>query len=441
MSNVLIISPDRISESMAGPGVRYWNLAIQLAKEHKVTLLVKNSDYLKSQLFNVVLIADIRNSLKQFVMKYDVIIIQGLTLLEMPFLKKTNIPIVIDLYDPFIFEILAHENWENSSTRLYESQLQILLEQIRYGDYFICASEKQRDLWIGFLAASMRINPLTFKNDPTLRSLIGIVPFGLPDEDPVKERKVMKGVIEGIKEEDKLVIWWGGLWDWLDPKTLVKAMDLIREENSNVKCVIVGVKHPDPAFITHKIVKEVQDLSMELNLTGSNVFFLDWVKYEDRMNYLLESDIGISLHYNNLETRFSFRTRILDYLWSSLPMVVSRGDILAELISKYGLGEVIKEGDHIELANKIVQVLESGDYKKNFQEARKNYYWSEVIKDLNNFCHNPIRAVDRNYLSKHQRNSSPNKSLIYLHKGISLILEGRIRTLFLKIREKTFKRY
>lgn len=441
MSNVLIISPDRISDSMAGPGVRYWNFASQLAEEQKVTLLVKNSDFIISEKFDVVHNAAIRGKVKQFLLKFDVIVIQGLTLLEMPILKSLNIPIVIDLYDPFIFEILAHENWDTSSIKLYETQLQILMEQIRYGDYFICASDKQRDLWIGFLAASMRVNPITFKKDPTLRSLIGIVPFGMPNATPIKERKVMKGVIEGINENDKVVIWWGGLWDWLDPKSLVRAMNLIREQNPNIKCVIVGVKHPDPAFVPHKVVQEVQDLSKELHLTGNTVFFLDWVKYEERMNYLLESDIGISLHYNNLETRFSFRTRILDYLWSSLPMVVTRGDILAELISKYGLGEVIEEGNHIELANKILRVLGNDDYKKNFLDARKNYYWSEVIKDLNNFCHNPVLAVDRGYLPKQNRNTSLNKTLIYLYKGITLVFAGEFGILYKKMREKVFKRY
>lgn len=441
MSNVLIISPDRISESMAGPGVRYWNFASQLARDHEVTLLVKNFDYLKSKIINVVHTSEIQSNLKQFVMKFDVVIIQGLTMLEMPFLKKLNIPIVIDLYDPFIFEILTQEDWESSSIKLYENQLQILLEQIRYGDFFVCASEKQRDFWIGVLATSMRINPLTFKQDPTLRSLIGIVPFGLPDASPVKERGVMKGVIRGIKEDDKVVIWWGGLWDWLDPKTLVKAMSLIREKNSNIKCVIVGVKHPDPAFVPHQVVQEVQELSRELQLTDNTVFFLDWVKYEDRMNYLLESDVGISLHYNNLETSYSFRTRILDYLWSSLPMVVTRGDILAELIIKYGLGEVIVEEDHEALADKIVQVLNNQNYIQNFEKVKANYYWSEVIQDLTNYCNNPIMAVDKGYLSKYKRSQSPNKALIYLNKGISLLFEGDFKTLFLKIRQKILKRY
>lgn len=441
MSKVLIISPDRISESMSGPGVRYWNFSIQLAKFHEVTLVAKNMDFLTSPEFNTIHIKDITGSLEKFVLNFDVVILQGLTLFEMPFLKKIKVPLVIDLYDPFIFEILAQEEWTESSMQLYNQQLQILLEQIQYGDYFICASEKQRDFWIGMLAATMRINPQTFKVDPSFKSLIGVVPFGLPNIDPVKERTVLKGVLNGIKENDKVVIWWGGLWDWLDPKTLVRAMSIIEGSNPNIKCVIVGVKHPDPAFVAHKIVNEVQQLSHELNLTNRTVFFLDWIKYEERMNYLLECDVGISLHFSNIETRYSFRTRILDYLWSKLPMVVTKGDILADIISSYGLGEIVDERDHIGLAQKIIKVIENDEYRKNFDGIRANYYWSQIIGDLNGFCSNPTQSVDKLYFSKIKRGKSPSKISIYLNKGTKLLLKGDFKSLYLKAKSKISKHY
>ncbi|MNP38321.1 hypothetical protein D3C76_1318270 [compost metagenome] len=122
-------------------------------------------------------------------------------------------------------------------------------------------------------------------------------------------------------------------------------------------------------------------------------------------------------------------------------MVVTRGDILAELIIKYGLGEVIVEEDHEALADKIVQVLNNQNYIQNFEKVKANYYWSEVTQDLTNYCNNPIMAVDKGYLSKYKRSQSPNKALIYLNKGISLLFEGDFKTLFLKIRQKILKRY
>ena len=59
-----------------------------------------------------------------------------------------------------------------------------------------------------------------------------------------------------------------------------------------------------------------------------------WVPYEERQSYLLEADFGISAHHDHLEARFSFRTRVLDYLWAGLPMVLTRGDSMADLAER-----------------------------------------------------------------------------------------------------------
>jgi hypothetical protein len=46
---------------------------------------------------------------------------------------------------------------------------------------FICASERQRDYWLGMLGGRDRLTQAQYTLDPTLRLLIDVVPFGLPD--------------------------------------------------------------------------------------------------------------------------------------------------------------------------------------------------------------------------------------------------------------------
>ena len=65
--------------------------------------------------------------------------------------------------------------------------------QLDAGDFFICASEAQRDFWIGTLHSRGRINPRTYADDPTLRRLIDVVPFGLPDEPSNMPRRARAG--------------------------------------------------------------------------------------------------------------------------------------------------------------------------------------------------------------------------------------------------------
>lgn len=87
---------------------------------------------------------------------------------------------------------------------------------------------------------------------------------------------------------------------------------------------------------------EARRLAGELGLVGSHVFFNEgWVPYDKRQSYLLEADLGVSTHLDHLETAFSFRTRILDYIWASLPIVTTEGDALADLVTGEGLGSSV----------------------------------------------------------------------------------------------------
>ena len=59
----------------------------------------------------------------------------------------------------------------------------------------------------------------------------------------------------------------------------------------------------------------------------------------------MEADVGVSLHLEHLETVYSFRTRMLDYLWTGLPIVATAGDGFAEIISTQGIGTVVPGED------------------------------------------------------------------------------------------------
>ena len=67
--------------------------------------------------------------------------------------------------------------------------------------------------------------------------------------------------------------------------------------------------------------------------------------FEDRAGYLRDADIGVSTHLDHVETAFSFRTRLLDYLWAGLPIVATRGDSFAPLIDERGAGCTVDAQD------------------------------------------------------------------------------------------------
>ena len=54
--------------------------------------------------------------------------------------------------------------------RIDKNNIDLLKFQLAIGDFFICASEKQRDYWLGMLNAMGRINPFNYDSDDTLKN-------------------------------------------------------------------------------------------------------------------------------------------------------------------------------------------------------------------------------------------------------------------------------
>jgi glycosyltransferase involved in cell wall biosynthesis len=263
----------------------------------------------------------------------------------------------------------------------------------------MCASEKQRDFWLGQLASLGRVNPVTYDQDKTLRSLIAIVPFGISDDPPVRSAPAMKGVVPGIGLDDRVILWGGGIYNWFDPLTLIRAIDSLRHRFPDLRLYFMGLRHPNPDVPQMQMATAAQALADKLKLTGKHVFFNeDWVAYEERQNFLLEADIGVSTHLDHIETAFSFRTRILDYLWAGLPIVATSGDALAQLVEDRSLGLAVPPGDVEALEETLARLLDDEALAKTCREniaaVMPELVWSEALRPLVQFCRTPSRAPD-----------------------------------------------
>src|SRR5690606_21753616 len=112
-------------------------------------------------------------------------------------------------------------------------------------------------------------------------------PFGLPSEPPQHRRDVVKGVVPGIGPDDRLLLWGGGLYNWFDPHTLIRAVARLEERRGGVRLFFQGTKHPHPGVPEMEIVRTSRELAAELGMLDRAVFFNDtWVEYAERENYL-----------------------------------------------------------------------------------------------------------------------------------------------------------
>ncbi|WP_025155551.1 glycosyltransferase [Leifsonia aquatica] len=407
-NRVIVITGDPLGEKMAGPAIRAWNIAKALSVASDVRLLSLGRVAIDGDGFAVASVSYHRpSSMNAHEEWADVIVLQGHALALFPSLQSTAKVVVVDLYDPMHLEQL--EQGRNQSLERWNEQVlettDLLNHQIGLGDFFLAASERQRSFWLGQLAGSGRINAYTYSRDEDLRSLIDVVPFGMEEHDPHLTRHAIRGSVPGINETDKVVVWGGGIYDWFDPQTLVRAIASVAERHDDVRLFFLGVRHPNPDVPEMTAVARTRQLSAELGLTGKHVFFNEeWVDYADRQNYLLDADLGVSTHFQHVETTFSFRTRILDYLWAGLPIVTTDGDSFGELVAARGLGAAVSERDVDALADAIERYLYDAVAVSAARAAvavvREEFRWSRTLEPLVRFVSAPRKAADREPVSR-----------------------------------------
>ncbi|UCG25322.1 MAG: glycosyltransferase [Chloroflexota bacterium] len=407
-TRTLIVSGDVMGAKMAGPGIRYYHLSRVLSRYTDLTLAIVPQDRraLKSIQASLpgVKVVGYRiaewDTLKEHIAGAEVALASPSTIGYMPQFLDFDGALVLDGYDPMLAEWVTHPKSDDVEQQVAEwsEYLAELYNQYLAADFIICASERQRFWWFGQLEVAGRINPLTIGRDNSLRDLVDIVPYGLPQDPPVHTRPMVKGVWPGIDEDDILLLWGGGLWPWLDSLTAVQAVERLQEDYPNLKLIFPGTIHPNRNVAISMPVRETATYQyiQEKDLLNKVAFFGEWVPYEDWQSVLLECDIALSLHHDTLETQLAFRSRMLEYFWAGLPLVATTGDATSELVARYKVGVVVDYEDVDGVGQAIRQIL-AGDtaFQAGFERARQDLTWEKAAEPLIRFCQNPRRAADR----------------------------------------------
>jgi glycosyltransferase involved in cell wall biosynthesis len=400
---VLLVSTDVVGQAMAGPGIRAWELARALAPRFEVTLAVPGTSDRDPAGFRLLSYAwGQPGALRAALAAADVLDGQGCVFEAHPELLATGLPLAIDLYDPLLIEGLdLYASADLATAEARHARYQALTDaQLRRGDFFFCATEAQRDYWLGALTAAGRITPaLARAADRDLRMLIDLVPSGIPVDPPAPGAPALRGVHPAIGRDDVLFLWAGGLWDWFDPLVLVRAAAAVAADCPRLRIGFFAGARPNPLgepFTTRKRA-EAQALAAELGVFGRSVIFLDaWVPYDARGAYLAEADAGVSAHLPGVETHFAFRTRMLDYVWARLPVICTAGDSLGEAYARAGAGLLVPPHDPEAWATALRRLYADAGLRAACRAAADRLAdqltWPEVARPLAAFCEAPRRS-------------------------------------------------
>lgn len=380
-------------------GLRGYHFARVLAQRCDVTLVTTGAAKLEGEPFRVHNYRTKRD-LSMLLASCDIVLCQGINPPWLPTIVRSGKRLILDEYAPS-FEILERFPGINESllTLMYARTCIWEKTTTLAADLVLAANEKHADFLLGFMHATGKLNASIHRKDPSVRSLVEVVPYGLPEERPKHTRPALKGVVPGVQPNDFVLLWNSGIWGWLDAATLIRAMHKLWSKRPDIKLVFLGLgditdcgrRIQDRCFLAN--AREAVSLSKKLGVYGKNVIFLfERVPPSDVQNFLLETDIGISTYPDSLETRLCLGSRLLDFIWAGVPVLTSSAPLMDELVLRNRIGLTVKCCDPEELAAKIVLLANDEGLREECRQNMKNVAqtltWESLLRPLKRYCEN-----------------------------------------------------
>lgn len=382
MTRIALLSSEPVRPLMAGIGIRYLELARRLPHYGFEVVLVSPAEPAETAALGL----DVpvrrfeRGRLREILGDCRAAVAQGQLANDLV-LERPELPVAIDLYDPWLIENLTYAGTLGFGPFRNDHATWVL--QMSRGDFFLCSSEEQRTFYLGFLAALGRINPERLAGDPDLDMLIAPVPFGVPDELP-EHRPVLPA-----REPGEVRLLFGGLYDWYDPWTLLDALELAGRPEWR----LFLIRNPNPESTPQRLMAEVEARCRRLGWWGNRVQILDWVPADRRYDLLRDVDLLVAPHRPSLETRLSLRTRFLDALAAGCPVVTSAGGAMSRMLREHGAGWVVPPGDAPALAAALAEAVEDAAARERrragARELLAGFRWDRALAPLVRFCREP----------------------------------------------------
>jgi len=265
--------------------------------------------------------------------------------------------IIFDLFDPVLLE-LREMYGSRPSIR---QRIHFFAEQMRLrralndGDLILCATPTQRELY------------------EAARDRIIEVPFGAEQNGQAT-----------TEERQPLIVWGGGTWEWLDPKTAVEAVVKVNRDGLRCRLLFLGRTRPNPALVDRR-----RESRFDLLIASGTPYVEandDWVPYRERLSWLRRAKIAMMLHRSTAEARYSIRTRLFDAIAATTPVIATEEGYAAELVAQHGLGLVVPPSDAAAVARAIERLLRDDVFfaqcVSNLERVRPQFAWPVVVRPL-----------------------------------------------------------
>jgi glycosyltransferase involved in cell wall biosynthesis len=349
---------------MAGPGIRAWHFAAELSKHFPTSLICRSEGPAQTGVSvpHQLRTLDWREG-REALREAAVLIGQPARRFHR---YRPGQRIVFDLFDPILLELEEMYGQHPSlRQRVHRAAERWRLNRaLAEGDLLICATAKQRELYDG------------------ARDRIIEVPFGV-------ELSVAPAILPA-REPENLVLWGGGTWEWLDPRTAVDAIVKLNRQGLTCRLLFLGRERPNLELVDRRR----QDRFDQLVASGAPFVMANeqWVPYGQRLAWLRRSRIAIMLHRPTAEAPYSIRTRLFDAIATATPVIATEEGFAAELVAREGLGIIVPPADVDAVAQAIRRLLQDDVFRaqcvSNLERIRPLFAWDVVTRPL-------VEAVQR----------------------------------------------
>jgi glycosyltransferase involved in cell wall biosynthesis len=368
---VLILVPGVLGERLSGPEIRAVRLGQALAAENRVTLMAPGAEGGDHDGLPVVPFS--RRRLLREARRHDVLMASTVPPFALALKRYLRIVAVSDQYDPVELELGTLAEGADRARVTARAARRL---QLRCADLVLCAGRRQREL------LEAEIETLDGSARPPLRT----VPFGIDEGSPPSGGTPLRDRFPQIQSGDRIVLWWGSLWRWLDAETAIRAIASLADSRPDVKLVFTAGRAPNGDAERHSALTEARALAEELGVLDRSVLFLDeWVPFARRGDYIGDADLGLTLHRDTEEASLAARARYMDYLWSGLPCVLGRGDETAESFERAGFATLVEAGSPTATATALLALLEPDASARAAEAGRRladEFRWRRVAVPL-----------------------------------------------------------
>jgi len=341
---ILILVPGALGERLSGPEIRAVRLGQALSSEHRVTLMAPCAE--RDQHDGLAVVPFSRRRLLREARRHDVLMASTVPPFALALKRRLRIIAISDQYDPVELELGTLGKGAERARATARAARRL---QLRSADLVLCAGRRQSEL------LQAEIETFESAGRPPLCN----VPFGIDGELPPGEGHPLREHFDQIGAGDKVVLWWGSLWRWLDAETAIRAIASLAGSRPEIKLVFTAGRPPNGDAERHSVLAEAKELAAELGVLDRSVLFLEeWVPFARRGDYLRDADLGLTLHRDTEEASLAARARYMDYLLAGLPCVLGRGDETAERFERSGFATLVEAGSPAATATAIVKALD-----------------------------------------------------------------------------------